>query len=162
MAQQSACRGHQDDLAAIALRFHLLGRGARHEPALRDIGVHDTLECRRLHILDLGNLVHARRDDQDVEPTKFGNGFRDHVFACGFTVGAALDLECFARTLGRDFGHGIRVARCQRQLAPGGRQRLGGNRPKRTRRAGDERNFSADVKKGMWIREAHFGRPPSG
>ena len=44
MAEQAARRRHQDDLAALALLEHLLAGGARHQPGLRDVGVHHVEE----------------------------------------------------------------------------------------------------------------------
>ena len=67
MAEQAARRRHQDDLAAAALLQHLPAGGARHQPGLRDVGVHHVEEIVGLLIDDLRHLVLAGRDHQDVD-----------------------------------------------------------------------------------------------
>ena len=67
MAEQPARRRHQDDLAALALLEHLPAGGARHQPGLRDVGVHHVEEIVGLLIDDLRDLVLAGGDHQDVD-----------------------------------------------------------------------------------------------
>ena len=62
MAEQPARRRHQDDLAAAALLEHLLAGGARHQPGLRDIGIHHFEKIFRRLIDDLRHFVDAGGD----------------------------------------------------------------------------------------------------
>ena len=92
MAEQAARGGHQHDLAAFALRQHLLAGRARHQPGLGDVGVHDIEKPLRRHIDDLRNVVLAGRNDEDVEAaeTKLG-GLCNDPFAVGLGGGAPVD-----------------------------------------------------------------------
>ena len=48
MAEQPARRRHQDDFAALPLLEHLPAGRARHQPGLRDVGIHHVEEVLRL------------------------------------------------------------------------------------------------------------------
>ena len=65
---------------------HLLAGRPRHQPRLRDIGVHDVEEIFRLLIDDLGDFVEARGDDENVEPAEFVDSGFDNLFAVFFRV----------------------------------------------------------------------------
>src|SRR5882757_1730174 len=70
MTKQTAGRRHQDDLAAFTLLQHLPAGGARHQPRLRDVGIHHVEEVLGLLIDDLRHLVLAGRDDKNIEASE--------------------------------------------------------------------------------------------
>ena len=84
MAEQPARRRHQDDLAARALLEHLPAGGARHQPRLRDVGVHHVEEIFRLLVDDLRHLVDAGGDHEDVEAAERLHRGLDDPVAIGF------------------------------------------------------------------------------
>ena len=78
MAEQAARRRHQDDLAALALLEHLPAGGARHQPGLRDVGVHHVEEVLGLLVDDLRHLVDAGGDHENVDAAEaFDRGVDD-------------------------------------------------------------------------------------
>ena len=70
MAEQAARRRHEDDLAAPALLQHLRAGRARHQPRLRDIGVHHVEEVSGFWSTILATLLRPDAVDEDVDPTE--------------------------------------------------------------------------------------------
>ena len=74
---------------ALALLEHLPAGGARHQPGLRDVGVHHVEEILGLLVDDLRHLVDAGRDHEDVDAAERLHRGIDDPVAIGFRRSAA-------------------------------------------------------------------------
>ena len=126
------------------------------------IGIDHCVEGVGLHLFDLGHLVHAARDHKDVEPPECLDGLRDQISASRLAVGARIDLCGLALAAACYLSHGIGIPCSQSDLAARSRERFCGNRAKGTRGARDQCHLARNIEERVWIRQAHFGRPPSG
>ena len=159
MAEQAAGRGHQHDLAAVApaldiLGQHLPGGGARHQPGLRDVGIHHVEEAGRRHVGDLGHIVLAGGDDEDVDPAEAGDGVGDDALAGRLVRRTRIDRQNLRIAAGgRRPGKCRGVAGDQRELRACAGQHLRGDRAEGAGRAGDDRHLAGDVEQGERIGE---------
>src|SRR5665647_3301348 len=131
MAEQSARGGSEDDLTALALSQHLLAGGARHQPRLGDVGVHDIEEIFRLLIDDLRHFVEAGGHHQNVEAAELVDRGLDDLFAVCLRIrpqrdDLGLGAERFA--FGRDLFQLIDLAAGQHHIGAGANVVLTGSK----------------------------------
>ena len=160
MAEQPARRRGEDHLAAAALFEHLLAGGARHDPGLVDVGVHDLEEILDLLVDDLGHFVEPAGHHQDVEAAEFVDGERDDLIAVFFRRGAQRDAGRLGAELlafGRDLLQLRVLARGQHHIGAGAGQGLGRQRAESAGGAGHDRGLALDVEQGDGIFQEVFG-----
>ena len=149
MAEQAARRRHEDDLAALALLEHRLPAARAIEPTLRDVRIHDVEKALGRHVDDLGDVVLAGSDDKDVDAAEPLDRLADDRLAGGLVLGSRGDLLHLCAppaAFGTDLFELLGLACGQRQLRPGGRERLRGDRAERARCAGHHRDLVAHGK----------------
>jgi hypothetical protein len=157
MAEQSACGGHQHDLAALALRQHLRAGGTRHQPGLGDIGVHDVEKPLGRHVDDLRHVVLARGNHENIDATEPGDGCRDDGRTRRLIAGTQVDGLDFGAQRAAALRHLVefaRLARCEHEARTGGREDFRGQRPERARRTRDDRHLAAYVEKRQGISQS--------
>jgi hypothetical protein len=136
------------------LRQHLLAGRARHQPGLSHIHVHDLHEGLGRLIHDLGDLVDASGQHQNVHPAEALDRGLHHlaaIFSRAWPNVDGLDLGAELLAIGRDLLEGLQRTGRQHEIAAGARQHLGGQRPERARRAGHDGGLAANVEQGERI-----------
>lgn len=114
---------------------------ARHQPALRHIGVHHVEETLGGHVDDLGHVVLTRGDDENVDAAEAGGRRRDDLVArrlARWSRRNLLDFGASSPAFGGDFRKLFRFAGGEDEFRPGGGQRLGGDGAEGPGRAGHD------------------------
>ena len=160
MAEQPARRRHQDDLAALPLLEHLPAGGARHQPGLRDVGVHHVEEILGLLVDDLRHLVDAGGDHENVDAAERLHRGIDDAVAIGFRRRPhrhGLDLAAELGAFLRDFIERIGAAGGDHDIGAGAGQHLRRHRAERTRRAGDDRGLALHAEQRQRVFQIFVG-----
>ncbi len=126
---------------ALPLLEHLPAGGARHQPGLRDVGVHHVEEIFRLLVDDLRHLVDAGGDHEDVDAAERLHRGIDDLVAIGFRARPHrhdLDLAAERVAFRRDLLQRLGAAGRDHDIGAGARQHLRRHRAERARRAGDD------------------------
>ena len=156
MSEKATGRRHEHDLAAVALGQHLLGAGARHQPGLGDVGIHHVEEARRRHVDDLGDIVLARGDDEDVDAAEALHAGGDDLVAAFLGRGAQVEPFDLGAELAALVAHRVEfrlLAGGEHELAARTRQHLGSERAEGARRPGDDGDLALHVEERGRVRK---------